>query len=166
MSKFEPSKGLITKISNVPVTAIQALKIKAILAETGKEMEDLSQEDINSFRTKMREEAKAELEKDFELKKRTFSGEVGMTPSMIAAECNNQGGQKEFNSHEELIEYYRTHDKAAYEAIKKKAFSGMPEALKQSWDFKDTFDENGRSIIGRTILRANRDIRLKNGMRE
>ena len=59
-----------------------------------------------------------------------------------------------------MLEWARVNDKTSYEAIKKKSAEGLL-ANKSFFEWSDTFDKEGRSIIGRTIQRQNEQIRRR-----
>lgn len=95
--------------------------------------------------------------------KESGKGSLGMTQEMIEREQGtHENDKKEFNSIEEMLEWTRKNDKEAYEAIKAKTYRGLTEN-KNFFEWKDTFDENGNSIIKRTLERANKDARRKAG---
>lgn len=91
-------------------------------------------------------------------------GTIGLTPDMREKEMNGRNAEKTFSSHEDLLEWVRVNDKKSYEALKAKTIQGLTEN-KQYWEWNDTFskDEKGneRSLIGRTLDRANADLRKR-----
>lgn len=93
-------------------------------------------------------------------------GTVPMAREMIMKEHSGFGSaQKEFDSVEEMLEWARVNDKESYEKIKAKSAQGLLEN-RNYFEWKDHFDENGKSIIGRTLERANQDARRKAGLKE
>jgi hypothetical protein len=105
-------------------------------------------------------EAEAEENKQYKefYDKNTGIGTVSMTPDMREKEINTRNNQKEFDSVEDLIEYCRLNDKESYEKIKAKSFEAIP---KNNFEWVDKFDENGDSLIMRTVKRMNSDYRKK-----
>lgn len=91
-------------------------------------------------------------------------GSLSMTPDMIRKENSSENDKKEFDSIEEMLEWTRKNDKEAYEAIKAKTYRGLTEN-KNFWEWKDSFDKDGKSIIGRTIQKMNEDARRKLGFK-
>ena len=93
-------------------------------------------------------------------------GTLSMTPEMLAKEkFDGKSEKREFSSQEELIEWTRKNAPETYNAIKLKTVRGLSEN-KGFFEWKDEFDENGKSIIGRTLERANKDARKKAGFKE
>jgi hypothetical protein len=91
-------------------------------------------------------------------------GGSGTLPSALnEPECGKGGvpeGAHQFETYEEMIEWARVNDPKAYAALKKKTASAMV-SNPQSFEWKDTFDEQGRSLIGRTLHRANNQKRSR-----
>jgi hypothetical protein len=136
-------------------------KINQKISELG-----ISEKDADFFRQN------PEALKGYALGKKESYDKNGGAGNLPASLNNGEGGsggsgseKREFDSYEEMIEWCRIHDKTAYQAIKAKAYRGMSEN-KSFWEWKDTFDENGKSIIGRTLERANKQVRQKRGVRD
>jgi hypothetical protein len=107
--------------------------------------------------------------KGFELgksnQKDSGKGSLKMTSDMIRKERGSENDKREFNSPEEMLEWCRINDKPAYEAIKLKTYRGMVENKGFS-EWADTFDENGNSLIKRTLLKMDKEARKKLGHKE
>jgi|WetSurMetagenome_2_1015567.scaffolds.fasta_scaffold73561_1 hypothetical protein len=112
-----------------------------------------------------------ELEKQAEENKQykdyfdSHSG-TGTLPANLNHDEGNQGGSgvpsgaHEFDSFEEMVEWCRLNNRVAYRELKKKSANAMANHP-QSFEWKDTFDEDGNSLIGRTLYRANSQKRSK-----
>jgi hypothetical protein len=91
-------------------------------------------------------------------------GGSGVLPaSLNSGEGGNSNvptGTHEFDSYEEMVEWARLNDRTVYEQLKKKSVNGLMEN-KQFFEWHDTFDAQGRSLIGRTLDRANNQKRSR-----
>ncbi len=86
-------------------------------------------------------------------------GTIPMQTDMKEKESNGRNNsQREFDDIESLIEFCRVNDKESYKKIKAKTFGALQG---NNFEWTDKFDENGRSLIGRTLDRANQDHRRK-----
>ena len=120
---------------------------KLLLEEKTKREEEFNKQ-LGEKETQ-RQKAEEELSK--------LGGKGSLPASLNTNEGNNNNvpsGTHEFDSYEEMVEWARLNDRKAYESLKKKSANGLMEN-KQFFEWHDTFDAQGRSLIGRTLGRAN-----------
>jgi hypothetical protein len=93
-------------------------------------------------------------------------GGSGNLPASLNGNFGNEGGSAipsgahEFDSFEEMIEWARLNDKKAYEALKSKSANAIANN-KNYWEWTDHFDEEGNSLIGRTLHKQNAQKRMR-----
>lgn len=117
---------------------------KALIKAEGEETEEMIRLDIQ----------KKNAEREEKEYKEGGKGILGMTPEMLAKE-QHDSGKKEFDSVEEMVNWARENDPESYAKIKEKAQRGL---MNNSFEWTDTFTKDGkfdRSLIGRTLDRAN-----------
>ena len=146
----------------VKVSPEVGAKISDLLAQKG-EKAFLEQADLALENQRLKEELQKQAQED------PNSGKGSLPASLNQGEGGTgyaeSKGMKEFSSYEEMLEGARVNNKPAYEAIKAKTVEGLKEN-KMFWEWKDEFDKDGRSIIGRTLERMNQAERRKNGYKE
>jgi hypothetical protein len=104
----------------------------------------------------LREQLKKEVEEEFF---KTHGGS-GVLPANLNGNFGNEGGSAipsgahEFDSYEEMVEWARLNDRKTYDALKSKSAKAISEN-KNYWEWTDHFDEEGNSLIGRTLHKQN-----------
>lgn len=101
-------------------------------------------------------------------------GSVSMSKAQSDQETINQtqnNGEKVFEGNsmaecqEKMVSWCKENDKASYDKLMNQSIDALANS-KQSFEWHDTFDKDGRSIIGRTLDRHNEQLRKKMGYKK